>query len=331
MVKNIGINQIRIIPYQKNHTNSNDLIRAYRKNKTQAAKTEIVKMYAPVIEKKAADAALKLGVSAKDYAQDLYLKLLENLDKFAEKEEPARFLSRLLRMEKPDDNTFLPKDDVLFDELPEETIICTPKDKEAQLDYDYITKLLKKILNKIEFSIVSEIADGTLFKTIAETLELNSQTVEQLYNRALKKIKNSKYKSLLKEQRYNDNKTAIPIIPADKQLFPFIKKEEAFMDIDIHNLLKYGENADKVRKLTQNDYKQPNHWGTLDILIRTQSIFPRMLYDKKTQNYIKSWLEEVPDYKIKLKLPQDIQKETFLPYAEKISKNIFGQNIFEFC
>jgi DNA-directed RNA polymerase specialized sigma subunit len=330
MAKVTEIKRAIIIPYQKDYSCCNKVIKAYAEESTQALKTKVVEMYKPMIEKKAADAALKLGISEKDYTQDLYLQLLENLDSFAAKEDPARLLTQFLQSKKPNNNTSLPKDEILFNELPEETIICTPKDKEAQLDYDYITKLLQKILNEIEFSIVSERADGTLFKTIAETLELSSQRVEQLYNRALKKIKNSKYRSLLEEQRYNDKRTTLPVIPADKQLFPFIKKEQVRPNIDINSLIKHNVGADRIRELTKNDYNQPNYWGTLDILIRTQSMFPRILYDHKTQESFKSYLGQRPGYKIKIELPHDIERKTFIPQAEKISMNIFGENIFEF-
>ena len=199
----------------------NRIIKKYEKNKTQALKTQIVEMYTHIIERKAAKAAVKYGISAIDYTQELYLKLLENLDRYTKETEPAKLLNKFLQKIEPDEDDFMSTADIPVDELSEgeeEKIAYNLNNKEGQLDFSTIMPLIKKVLNEKEFFVLSERLDGTDIDEIAKALDTRRASVRCIFERATRRIKHSEYRPMLTDLTYDDKHSYLPVILADKPL-----------------------------------------------------------------------------------------------------------------
>ena len=90
-----------------------ELFREYSKMPTQQIKMDVVEIFAPQIERRAAAAAMisKGKISAIDYAQDLYLKLLELLiDRDPQSKNLAANVSQAINNTKPTVNTLVSLD-----------------------------------------------------------------------------------------------------------------------------------------------------------------------------------------------------------------------------
>ena len=337
MVNIPKIQQAYIIPYQKNYTECDRIIKSYGKQKTQELKAMVTEMYTPIIKQIAAKTALEKRISAEDFAQKLYLRLFENLDVFAKTKNPASSLIKYLRRADADEDDVISMADIPYEKLSSEEVeknLSYTIDR--QLAQPGITKrvmdLVKHMTTGKEFFILSEWLEDKSLDEIGDSLGITRERVRQLKEKCFRRIKQPLNKLQVISLYYDDNKTGLPVTHPDAPEHLQKRKVQLPINIDMDALIKHGEGADKIRELTKDDYQGQTAWGTLNALLRIQGPYfvKRLLFSKNAQQYVESMLEKNPDYKIELCLNKEIDKSTFIPQARQISIEMFGKDIFNF-
>ena len=183
------------------------LIRQYAATSAPQLRAKIVDVFAPQIERRAAAAAVesKGKISAVDYAQDLYLKLLEVIEEIkSEYYHPVAEITKVINKEKPNLDTLITRGGKPVQKLsPEELneISFRPDDKTInQKAWEIVNSVQMPFRDK---SILNYYLEGYSFGDIANVFGLTKAEVEQIYQKIVKNIRKSEKAH---EIFYEDNK-----------------------------------------------------------------------------------------------------------------------------
>lgn len=161
-VSPLSKNVIRFSEYEKESIRK--IIREYKKNPSNQLKMQIIDKFTPSIQLKAAKAAVNSGISSIDYAQDLYLRLLETLDSAmrSRKHVLATILNTLNKTESTQ-NRAVRTNSKTIEELTQEEIFSNASCCQDETHLDDLSALSPKMLAK-EVEIMNMVSEGISLK-----------------------------------------------------------------------------------------------------------------------------------------------------------------------
>lgn len=284
-----------------------EIFRQYQKAPNQKLKTAIVNIFAPQIERRAAamSVAAKGKISATDYAQDLYLKFLENLDVLAnENRYAASALSRTLNETKPTLDTLVS----VTGKTKNLTALEEFRSMSYKIDENLIKQetdewlnTMKKRLSRKESLILEHKLQGKTFDEIGDTLYLTQDRVRKIYGRAIKQIRKN---------------------PGNKKMYEEIFYEDKTIGLSKPNLLD-SRVFDKI--IVSENYKE-----ALNAAMPPDSVFKGAFSNSSIIKIIKNILEKNPDFKLHIKLSDETATLEYINAFKAISRNVYGKNIIEF-
>lgn len=271
------------------------LFRKFKEAPTQQLKKEMISIFAPQIERKAAKIAAESGgrISAVDYAQDLYLEFLEMLKRSGEEEKRVfKKFSTMLSTTKPSKNARTTFEFNYIEELsPREELnhlSVRPGEQTLLQKAEEIVASAK--LTKTEREVVSKFLEGKSFTKIGDEIDLQTERVRQIYYKALKRLNHPDRKIKASRILYDD-------LP-----------------------LNGSEPPTEYVKVILNDIIGQCCGGRRDI---TAFSLNKIKPSKK-------FLDIYVDTCIHIKLPERYNSPEFKNLAKKISFEYYGRNIFEF-
>jgi DNA-binding CsgD family transcriptional regulator len=287
---------------RKASNRATELLRQYANLPTEKIKTDIIEIYKPQIELRAAAAAVasRGKISAIDFAQDLYLKLLElMIDKSdAKGKHLALTVSLALNRVNPSKDTLITLGGKPLEKLtPQEEFLNASyitENKTMLQKAKEIIELVKDTLKPREYEVLSKKLDGKQYYQICEEMDLTHERVRQLYENAVRKLNFPERKNKFSHIFYED---AVP----DNYREPLSKISDDMLGIILNNLIE--NNGYTVGRIFN-----PNIKGSM-------------------LNFIK----KSPNFTMKIKLPKVYNNEDFKIRATQLSMKNFGRNLFEFA
>jgi len=284
-----------------------EIFRQYQKAPNQKLKTAIVNIFAPQIERRAVamSVAAKGKISATDYAQDLYLKFLENLDAIADENKyAAASLSRTLNETKPTLDTLVSvtgktKNLTALEEF--RSMSYKIDENPISQDVGEFLNTMKKQLTYREGDILELKLQGKTFDEIGDTLDLTRDRVRQIYEKALKRIRKNPENKKMYEEIFHEDKS----ISFSK---PYLLNSRIFDNIII-----------------PENYKE-----ALNAAIHPDSVFKGAFSNPSKIDEIKNLLAKNPGFKIHIKLSEETTTLEYITNFKAISRQIYGKNIIEF-
>ena len=300
------------------------LFREFKTAPTQKLKTEIVSIFAPLIESKAAKAAAKSGgrISAADYAQDLYLKFLERLETVGQdKKYIAKALTETVNETKPTANTLVTYGRRTVEELtPLEELnhfSVRPGEQTLLQKAEEIANL--KHLTKRENEILKLSLEGYSFEEIAEKFDISSERTKQIRRKVVSDIKTMSNQPAIQAIYFDDLKLGRAVSVSSLGTLDF----EKIREIELRRSMPIAE------KVLNDDLMREYIGSQVPGWKQKASVF-KLFGGSGSEFHIKNILRENPDFKIKIRLPEKFNAPDIIKGAELLSIETYGKNIFEF-
>jgi DNA-directed RNA polymerase specialized sigma24 family protein len=305
------------------------LFRDFKAAPTQQLKEEMISIFAPQIERKAAKIAAESGgkISAVDYAQDLYLEFLEKLETFGQEEKRVfKKFSTMVSTNKPSKNARTTLEFNYIEELsPMEELNKLSCRVDEQTTLQKAKEIVERYKNTPNINdkrkdILSMIIEGKSFNEIGEKLDISEERVRQIYtNYILPDLKQPNRKEVIKSIVFDDVCEYKGLIPADKPLFTHKEIENLH-----HKILT----PNAVREIVQKDIQKMTAGDILETLateqlgkVRGHDIFHNETRIANLAKNKKLFL---------IKLPEKYNCPEFFEEAERFSIEKYGRNIFMF-
>ncbi len=276
------------------------LFREYLKNPTQQIKSDVIEIYRPQIERRAAAAAFvtKGKISAVDYAQDLYLKLLEMLiDKDPQSKHLSRNISQTINNTKPTVNTLVSRGNKAIEKLTQKEVYDKASYKiDEKTDLQKAEEILdyaKKLLPTNEAKVLSKKLEGKQLDDIAQEMDLTRERVRQIHEKAMRRLNTPEMKDKYCHLFYEDN-------PPTDYHEPLTNVPDDMICIMLNNVIK--DNGYAIGRVFNPELEG-------------------------SDSYL---LSKYPSFTVRIKLPKAYNYEEFKVRAMQISVKIFGKNILEF-
>lgn len=169
-----------------------EYFRVYRNLGNLEARSKIVDIFTPHIEKEAKTMAEEdINLSVKDYAQNLYLRLLEKIETINLKFHPVTELTNNLNNYRPQKEDYITiLENKSIEELtPEEQYIISNKDQSTLKEKMH--QIIEETPNLRERSknIVQDYLDGYSYKVLCKKYELTTARVHYIIDEEMRKIR----------------------------------------------------------------------------------------------------------------------------------------------
>ena len=179
-----------------------ELVRAYRNVGNLEAKAKIVDIFAPHIEKEAKTKTEEnVNLNMKDYAQNLYLKLLEKIETVSLEFHPVAELTNNLNNYKPKKDDYITiAENKSIEELTPAEVDCLSVD-----DLPSLKARMHSIVSETSSaglrpkSIVHDYLDGYTHKELGEKYALTSDRIRNIIESFTRKVR------IEKDSSYNEN------------------------------------------------------------------------------------------------------------------------------
>lgn len=334
------------------------LFREYRNTLNQRLKTEIVDIYTPLIERKAAAAAAASQgrISALDFMQDMYVKLLEMIDSHSSVAPFSSAVKIALNKAKPKVNTLIQREKASIEEFTEKEeykFLTYDPDKltlsqKAKLIADWYGKNKHTKDGERKKEILSLILDGESYADIGEKFDISKERVGQIYlDQILRDLKYHNDKNIFRDILNDDMYKSMKIVPADEPLLEeqtiYTKENmckslgtKLLESITFNNTKsKLNNPADKQRKLTPEEIHELvlenmhpiNVEKELNEIMRTQTHFKDIFTNPSSTARFK---QKYKNIQFKIKLPEGCNTPDFMSKIEAISIERLGWNIFDY-
>ena len=320
------------------------VVQDYAKSRNPELRAKIVDIFAPHIERKAAAAALNSGgrISAVDYAQNLYLNLLENLDNAVKKNKyVANALSKSLNEFKPQ------KDDLIrincrnIDELnPKELMYCEDYLGNIPL-LKYVRQLIdlkKDNLSKKQQFILGRYLNGMDYAAIGEECNISADAVKRSIRKAAKRLFSDEKKEFFEYLQTDRLPKRSLVIQADEPLFSDCKSTgksvveyiKNLRDMFITEPVVREFKPDEIWRIVQQNMPPVDVKKELSSMLQIQTNYGGVFSNLSLQTRVKKMLQINPDFVFKIKPEKRCNTPEFKKEVARISTEMFGKNIFEF-